>query len=178
MTPRDLWPWGRDDFFLALSMYTRWNKFDQMQIIYWFFACKVQWPLVTSSWNFDPKVTIDFFPSYQCTPEDSVICFYFLLLKIWSYLTFDPFMLGRTTGSPLTLLHVYPCPTYWHWYFCYLKKFWNFDLFDLWPINGTSFDGVTVGAFVFLSMLNTLALLFLPIEIFNFFKTNLTFWPP
>ena len=76
--------------------------------------------------------------------------------------------------SMWTLLHICPCLSCWHCYFCHLKHFHILTFFDLWSLIGRSHKEVTVDTFASLSMYNTLTLLFLLFKVISFFDL---LWP-
>ena len=74
----------------------------------------VQFPLTVSHTSrFDDGVTIDTF-AYLYMHNTLTLLFlpFEVVLNFDLFLTFDPLLVRRTMGSPLTLLYVYPSPTH------------------------------------------------------------------
>ena len=167
------------DFFSCLINPQRRNKPDKNWSLLNIFALKTS---VTSNdlcVNFDPYS----WTSYM--KQGSVILLtkfggpgtlfvnevsFLVKMTFWPLVTFSWTLTLRSWYDPKVTIDF--CPvlsmcTRWQYYFF----FQNLTLFDLWPLNIRSHDGVTVDTFACLSMPNILTLLFL------LFEKLLKCWP-
>ena len=125
------------------------------------------WPLNGRSHD---EVTMDTFVCLSLLNMSTLVFFdIWDTSKFWPFLTFDPLLVGRVTGSLWIHFLLWPCPTHWHCYFWNLRYFKILTFFDLWPLNDRSDDRVTVDTFSSLTLPDTLAPLIFQFDIFDFF---------